>query len=303
MNRTVLITGAGGFLPGHAARAFREAEWRVVGVGRNELRDGRAVYDGFQLNQLGDVASIANVLEKFTPALIVHLAAPASVPASLKYPVADFDAHVAPTIRLFDAVRTAAPATRVMLISSAAVYGEPRSLPIREDAELAPLSPYGFHKLHQELLCDEYRVVHGIASTKVRIFSTFGEGLRRLAVWDIARRAIAGDTTVLGTGDEVRDYLYAGDIGDALVAIANDAPFDGSAINVAAGAGTTIRQLAEKIIALAGGGAPRFTGVTGAAMPARWIADTAKLHALGFAPRHHLDDALARTVAWIRANA
>ena len=92
-----------------------------------------------------------------------------------------------------------------------------------------------------------------------------------------------GTVTILGTGEEMRDYLYAGDVGRALVTLANKSPFQGEAVNVASGAGTTIATLAEKIFAALGiGDRPRFTGSIAPGNPLRWIAEVDSLHRLGF---------------------
>jgi nucleoside-diphosphate-sugar epimerase len=188
-----------------------------------------------------------------------------------------------------------------VLLSSAAVYGNPVHLPVSEAALAAPVSPYGFHKVMQETLVDEYHQVFGIPAVKARVFSTFGEGLRKLAVWEIARRALNGDTSVHGTGEEIRDYLYAGDVARALVAIAERGRFEGEAINVASGNGNSVRELANAIFdALNLGRSPEFDGVAPRGTPISWIADVTRLSSLGFAPTASLHDALRQTVDWIR---
>lgn len=304
MSRSVLITGAGGFLARHAAESFRASGWRVIGVGRTDPDRISGMYAAFQLDDLSDPARIASLIEKHTPEAVVHLAAPSSVPESLRRPLPDLQAHVLPTGRLLEAIRIAAVPARLLLVSSAAVYGQPETLPIREDAPLRPLSPYGFHKLQQELLCDEYLTVFGLQVLKARVFSTFGEGLRRLAVWDLTKRMLAGDTTVLGTGDEIRDYLYAADIGSAFRTIVERAAFDGSAINVASGERTTIAELARHIHDRLGVDAPlQFTGTAPAGLPMAWIADVSRLRALGWQPEGSRETGLDRTMEWIQRNA
>lgn len=304
MSRTVLITGAGGFLARHTAESFRAAGWRVLGVGRTDPDRISGLYAVFQLDDLSDAARIASLIEKHRPEAVVHLAAPSSVPESLRRPLSDLEAHVLPTARLLEAMRIAAVPARLLLVSSAAVYGQPETLPIREDAPLRPLSPYGFHKLQQELICDEYLTVFGTQVLKARVFSTFGEGLRRLAVFDLTARMLLGDTTVFGTGDEIRDYLYAADIGSAFRTIVENATFDGSAINVASGERTTIAELAEHIHQRLGVREPlTFTGTAPAGLPQAWIADVGRLRALGWQPAHTREAALDRTMEWIQRNA
>ncbi|HEX3071636.1 MAG TPA: SDR family oxidoreductase, partial [Thermoanaerobaculia bacterium] len=220
---------------------------------------------------------------------------------SIDDPLADLQAHIIPTANVLYALRRSSPGTRVLLISSAAVYGSPASLPISEDARLAPISPYGFHKLQQELLVDQYAALHGLRTCKARIFSTYGERLRRLAVWEIARRALAGNPEVLGTGEESRDYLDVTDAARAMVCIADRAPFEGEAINVASGGDVAVAAVAAEIFRLVGlPETPRFTGRTNPGNPIRWRADITRLLNLGCADAGaSWSSGLARTVEWI----
>jgi len=195
-------------------------------------------------------------------------------------------------------VRLAAVPTRVVLVSSAAVYGDPESLPVPEDAPLSPISPYGFHKLHQELLLREYVQLHGVNGCVARVFSTYGENLRRLAIWEMTRRALAGHHDVLGSGQETRDYLYAGDVGRALVVIAGKAT--GGAINVASGEEVSMREVAEKVYEAAGiRDQPHFTGEAMRGSPSHWRADVTRLNDLGFASPAW-SRGLYQTVRWIQ---
>ena len=77
MKQTALVTGAGGFLARHVAVAFRDAGWRVVGIGRSDSDGVASRYDNFQLDDLSETTRILTVLEKFAPAVVLHLAAPA----------------------------------------------------------------------------------------------------------------------------------------------------------------------------------------------------------------------------------
>lgn len=300
MSGTVLITGAGGFLAGHCAREFAGAGWRTVGVGRSDPNRQAGLFAVFHLNDLTAPERIAPILEAHGPDVVIHLAAPASVASSLRNPPADFHGQVDPAVALLEGVRVSASAARVLLVSSAAVYGNPAALPVSESAALAPISPYGFHKVHQELLFREYQAVHGVRTSVARVFSTYGENLRRLAAWDIARRALSGSREVLGRGDETRDYLYAGDLACALRAIAENGAFEGEAVNVGSGEQVSIRALAVRIFELLGmGGEPSFTGVVPTGNPSNWQADTTALAALG-APQFEWSRGLARTIEWIR---
>lgn len=301
MTDSVLITGAGGFLAGYAARAFGAAGWDCVGIGRSDPYGQAGLYSSFHTTDLESSDRMATLIDRYQPSVVLHFAGPASVAASMARPQADLRDHIGPIGNVLEGMRLAGRGSRFVLISSAAVYGNPQSLPVDEDAPLRPVSPYGFHKLMQETLVDEYHSVFGMPAVKARLFSTFGEGLRKLAVWEIARRAMSGDRTVHGTGDEVRDYLHAEVVAAALVAVVRNAAFAGEAINVASGRGTTIRELAELIFAALGiEAAPQFTGSAAREKPVAWIAGVGRLASLGFEVPDTRDALLRRTIEWIR---
>lgn len=299
MARSVLLTGGGGFLAGHFAASFASAGWGTVGVGRSD-RNGQALkFDAFHLFDLADLEPIVALVGDVRPDVIVHLAAPASVPESITDPLGDLLAHVTPTANVLEAIRRTSPSTRFLLISSAAVYGNPALLPVSEDAPLTPISPYGFHKVQQEFLVDQYAVLHGVRACKARVFSTYGERLRRLAVWEITRRALASDPEVYGTGEEGRDYLDVADVAIAVRCVAERADFCGEAINIASGEEVSIAALAAEIFRLVGlAGTPRFTGRALAGSPTRWCADVTRLRKLG-CPSASWSSGLKRTVNWI----
>ena len=308
MSRSILITGAAGFIGGYATERFNRAGWRLIGVDRREMGTfahlAKPNFDFYTQNDLTDERSIVALLNRHRPEACIHLAAPASVRASLENPREDFIAQTFPLFCLLEAIRLSEVSPRLLLVSSAAVYGNPDSLPISEQGKIIPISPYGFHKHHQERLLDEYHALYGLQVCKARVFSTYGPGLAHLAVWDITRRAIRGDYMVHGTGEETRDYLFVKDVASALSCIVENASFSGEAINVGSGEETPIITLAEKIYSALGLDAkPRLQNVQEiAGNPMRWRADVSRLSALGFEREVSLDAGIRSTVEWIKAN-
>jgi UDP-glucose 4-epimerase len=280
-----LVTGSHGFLGRWISAALEAAGWPVTGAGRPDHEIPSPEFD--------------RVLADARPTLVVHCAGPASVPASVEDPHADREASVSVTSELIDRLSRLSPQPRLVLISSAAVYGEPRALPIREDAPYAPISPYGRHRVECETLARSSVLPVAV----MRIFSAYGEGLRRQVLWDIAQRALAGGPIeLLGTGRESRDFVHASDVGRAVVVAATRAPFGGEAYNLAAGVETPISELAEMLTrALHVAGQPVFTGVGRSGDPARWLADISALRALGFEPQVSLAEGVTRYAAWVRA--
>jgi len=98
-----------------------------------------------------DSQILTPVLRNFSPTTIVHAAGPSSVNLSMARPLADFRRSVAGVHEVLEAARVACPQALVLFLSSAAVYGDPETLPVAESAPTRPLSPYGFHKLASEL--------------------------------------------------------------------------------------------------------------------------------------------------------
>ena len=304
--RVAVITGAAGFIGGYCAREFNRNGWRVVGIDRESLSSGSELPKylcHYELDNLADSDRLSAVFEKVAPSVIIHAAGPANVGRSFREPAIDFRDHVAPWSVVLEGIRRAALDVVVVLCSSAAVYGSPPDLPIRESTRVQPISPYGYHKLIKELLLQEYVSVFKVRGTAARIFSTFGPGLRQLAVWEITKRLMCGDFRLEGTGLETRDYLYIEDVAAALYCIGQSGPHGGEPINVASGLETEIGQLAGCLARECGYSDVEFAYESrpGIGKPSRWCADVTLLSRTGFVPIHSFGTALSQTVKWIRA--
>lgn len=294
------MTGAGGFLGGYVAREFRDQGWRVAGVdlvpesAMNGFSGDRYCQSSVTDPRMGDL------LAELRPDACVHCAGSASVPLSMQQPMADFQANALMTATLLEAIRTSAHSCAFVLLSSAAVYGSPDTLPIDEATRIAPISSYGFHKLMAEQLCREYAILHGVPAASARIFSAYGPGLKRQVLWDLCGKLLGGGEVLLqGTGAESRDFVHATDIARAVMAIVEGAEFKGEAYNVASGAETSISDLALRIVAaLQLERDVRFDGVLPAGIPSRWQADIDRLRGLGFRPRISIDEGVREFAAW-----
>ncbi len=282
-----LVTGANGFLGGYIADALAGAGHEVARAGRPEV----------------EVPSpeLARLVRERPPGLVVHCAGPASVAGSMEDPHRDFEGSVVVLSDLLELLRALPDPPRTLLLSSAAVYGEPRSLPIGEDAEPAPLSPYGFHRLACEVIAHEYHEIYGLPTAAMRIFSAYGEGLRRQILWDVCRRLLdEGEAELFGTGEESRDFVHASDVARAALAIADGGAFEGEHYNVASGRETTVAELAGLLARTLGldPGVITFSGKRRAGDPANWRADIARVAALGFEPRVPIEDGATAYARW-----
>jgi UDP-glucose 4-epimerase len=300
--KNVLITGAAGFLGRHTAKHFHDRGWSVAGVDsvtpENAPLADLSVYYNLHLPS----SELDGLLKKHAPDLCVHCAGRASVGLSISDPLSDFQTGPVLTFGLLNALRIHAPECRFLLLSSAAVYGNPATLPVRETDAVAPISPYGFHKRLCEQLCQEFTTVYGMRTASLRIFSAYGTGLRRQVIWDICRKALTERKLLLqGTGRESRDFIYVSDIASALEIAAKAAPMRGETYNLATGREVTISDLAHMILkALAIKGAPEFDGIVPEGTPLNWCADISSLTALGFSPSIELEQGIWSFVTWCR---
>lgn len=267
-----LVTGAHGLLGSAVCEALAAGGWTVAPAGRPQVQVPSPAFD--------------SLLRYARPGLVVHCAGPASVPASIEDPTADFEGSVGVLSALLDRLAALESAPRLVLISSGAVYGEPAWLPVSEDAPLEPISPYGHHRVACEQLAREHAEAGSVPAVSLRVFSAYGEGLRRQALWDICRKALEDDEVLLlGTGEESRDFVHARDVAQAVVVAARGAAFEGEAYNVGTGKETTIAELASLLVAALGVDKRiAFTGERRHGDPARWQADIERLAGLGYEP-------------------
>lgn len=222
----------------------------------------------------------------------------------MKNPREDFHVNTVLTLEMLDALRRYTPQTRFILLSSAAVYGNPASLPIKESARRQPISPYGFHKMQSEIIAEEFYTVYNIRTCSVRIFSAYGPDLRQQVLWDICRKAREGSVVSLsGTGNESRDFVHASDIAKGIAQVVPGAEFHGEAYNIASGREVRIRDLAGRlIVALGEDSELRFTGQPRLGDPLRWCADISRISQVGYHTTIRIEEGIDEYAAWFLAH-
>lgn len=301
--KTILITGVTGFIGRHIARLFNELGWSVIGLGMSTPENAPLAslekYHSLVLPSL----LLADLVQEVNPQICIHCAGRASVPLSVSQPYEDFTANVNSTFNLLDTLRLFSPKCRLVYLSSAAVYGNPKVLPISEVHKLAPISPYGFHKLICEQLCKEFFEIYGLKTASVRIFSAYGPGIRRQVVWDISHKILTQPVLSLqGTGLESRDFIHVQDVARAINLLVENAPFESETYNIASGQETTIKDLAGLIIKnLSKATSIEFDGIVPAGNPTNWKGDVDRISRLGFSPQISLEQGISVYSQWCRA--
>ncbi len=298
---TALIVGVAGFLGRYAAREFIRLGWRVVGLDIVPPENGPHGIIYFQMPLPSP--ELATLLRAESPQVCINAAGRASVPLSMENPADDFRDNAVLTFELLEALRRDAPHCRFLFLSSAAVYGNPMSLPVSESHAIMPLSPYGYHKRQGELLCEEFSKIYAVPTASLRLFSAYGPGLRRQVIWDMCERVfVTGALQLRGTGEESRDFIHAADVARALAMLATDAPCGGEIYNIASGREVSIAELAALVLAELGTDiVAQFDGAETPGQPRNWRADTARAASLGFTTSVVLEQGLSGVAAWCRA--
>jgi len=280
----VIVTGCRGFVGGLAGAHAAAHSHEVLGIGRSS--QAPLGWSGEYLQADVAEAALGSIIREWRPDLIFHGAGSASVANSIERPLDDLRASVISFANVLDGVRDSGLKPVILFPSSAAVYGNPSSLPVSESALANPISPYGFHKQAAELIAREYAHCHDLSIVIGRLFSVFGPTQRRLLVWELFAKAMSDSSELVlgGTGMETRDYLPGSVVVQRLFDLAEAARDSGPgvlAVNIASGCETSVRDLTELVMELTGRHKPIKTAQTGrAGDPSRWVADVSSLENL-----------------------
>lgn len=301
----VWITGAAGFIGAHLTRHFASRGVTCGGVGNPP---GLATADD-ELPEIWVPGSVSvDTLDRLAtltgvPACVFHLAGGASVGASLADPTLDFEKTVGGSQCLLEWLRYDAPTAKVVVASSAAVYGGGHGDAIGLDAPKRPCSPYGEHKLAVENLCRAHSDAYGREVAIVRFFSVYGAGLRKQLLWDIGcKLAKTGSANLGGTGEELRDWIEISDAVRLLEMAGEHASVSVPIFNGATGTGTAVRSIATGLAAALGcrQDAISFSGVRRPGDPVDLVARADSLMP-GFRPNVSLAAGIDRYASWFEA--
>lgn len=297
--QSVLVTGAAGFIGSAVVRALRSRGARVTGIGHGAWT-GDPGPDAVFIR--ADVTLEALRGSARRPDIVVHCAGPASVGASFGDPSEDFTRSVVTCHAVLDYMRQCAPQARLVLCSSAAVYGAGHAAPIPENAATQPVSPYGLHKDICERLVRFHARTWALQAVIVRLFSVYGEGLKRQLLWDASCKLSRGERSFSGGGDEVRDWIHVADAAEILVDAAAHASPEVPACNAGTGRGTRVRDALRDICrALGITERLEFDGMVRPGDPAYLVAAITRSESWGWAPKTTLSEGLVRYARWFSA--
>ena len=299
--RDIIITGVNGFIGSYAAKRCMEYNYNVIGTDINSVSTTEGIIYT-QLNLIDD--DIVELIKKYEPCAIIHCAGMADVKYSMKHPDSDFASNVMITRKILYSVKEHAPKTQFIFMSSASVYGNPPELPIREDFALNPISPYALHKVIVENICGYFIRQFNLDIRILRIFSTYGNGLKKQIFWDMGQKIkSSGCLKLFGTGRETRDFIHIDDLTKAIMLIMEAPKSDTYIFNVANGEEVKISEVAKLFCNKMGYSDEiiSFTQTARAGNPSNWCADISKIKKLGYQKTVSLSSGIEGYIAWLQS--
>lgn len=294
--KKLLVTGINGFI-GNAAKRFFDGRYDIYGIDAVGNDDGKTCIMDMRSEKL------TGLLAKIKPDIVIHAAGGSSVSLSVENPQKDFDSSVAVFYALLEGMRKANKESIIVFLSSAAVYGNPKKIPISENAGLTPISPYGLHKKMCEEMAAYYRSIYGMDIRILRIFSVYGQGLKKQIMWDMFQKYVrTGRIELFGTGREARDFIHIDDLMQILGIIINaDAGDEAFVLNVANGKAVTIREISNIFSELlCGENKVLFNNKERSGDPDVWEADISRISGLGYRKKILLEQGIKDYIEWVR---
>jgi len=314
---SILITGGAGYVGGAVVDHLIERGETVVVVDNLSRSPDSGLPDGipFYRADIGDREAITGIVRDHSVDACLHFAGLIAVGESVEQPGLYFEQNVSQTIELLDTLATHG-VRKVVFSSSAAVYGEPRQVPIPEDHPHRPTSPYGSTKSIVEQVLTQYDLTGMIRSVSLRYFNAAGAAPGRserhlpethlipLAI--DAALALRDPLTVFGTdydtpdGTAVRDYVHVVDLADAHLRALGYLRGDGATdvFNLGNGEGYSVMQVIESVSRVAKREVPFVLGARRAGDPPVLVASSDRAQqTLGWVPQHPELDAIVSS-AW-----
>jgi UDP-glucose 4-epimerase len=302
----ILVTGGAGFIGSHIVDRL-VANGHTVDVLDN-LTSGRRerLHPSARLHvcDLRD-ARLDAVFAASRPEIVVHVAAQAAVPRSVADPIFDASVNVLGTIALLEACRRADVRRAIYTSTGGAGYGETDVLPTPEDHPLRPASPYGVSKITAERYLECWAGLTTARTLTLRLANIYGprqDPAGEAGVIAIfTSRLLAGEPCIVnGDGEQTRDYVYVGDVADAVVLGVRAEDATGT-VNIGTGVETTVNELHRRLARLAGVNRPAEHASAKPGEQRRSVLDASRAkRLLGWSATTTLDKGLEQTVTWFR---
>ncbi len=304
----ILVTGGAGFIGSHIVDRLILEGFDVVVVDDLSTGNKRNLNPKAEF-YAGDICSKSDlevIFSEHNIKRIIHEAAQVSVVSSVRDPFFDAHTNVLGTVNLLECAREYEVEKLVFASSGGAVYGEPKSLPLKEDHCIAPLCPYGLTKYVAEEYLKLYNRLYGLDYTVLRYSNVYGprqDPFGEAGVISIFIDRLLGDIqpTIFGDGDQTRDFVYVGDVAEANLLAVQKKNMPENIFNIATGVQTSVNALFDLLKTATGASTdpvfeePRKGEVRFCAL------DIEKAKSvLGWTPKADIEKGLMETVSYFR---
>ena len=299
----ILVTGGMGFQGTHLVEALAAHghEVSVLNTPTKQAHENERYIAGKAQIIWGSITD-PEIIEKSirNKDIVFHLGARINVDESIQDPWGTLRVNIEGTHNVLEAVRKSG--VRMIHASTCEVYGKPEVVPIKENAELRPHSPYAASKTAADRLAFAYFKTYGVRVTIARPFNVFGERQKEHSFGAVipifVGRAMRGEPLkVFGSGLQTRDYIHVDDVVQGYLTILNHPELDGEVVNMGRGVGVSVKTLAERIASEFSATVNYVDARPGEASD--MIADSTKMMTLtNWRPQIDFDTGLKRYIEW-----
>jgi UDP-glucose 4-epimerase len=303
-NKTVLVTGGAGFIGSHLVdRLIKEGHKVIVvdnlSTSQEENLNPKAKFYKVDIRN----SKLSRVFEKEKPDTVFHFAAQISVKESEKDPLNDAGINILGALNVFENCRKY-KIKKIIFASSAAIYGDVKIFPAKENCLENPLSPYGIAKLISEKYLNYFYNVYGLPFTALRFANVYGprqnsKGEAGVIAIFCDKMLSKGKPIIYGSGRQTRDFIFVGDVVEAnLLALEKN---NVGIFNIGTGKETNINDIFRKLKVLTDSNCQEIHKYIQSTEPKRSRLDYQKAKKeMGWQPRYSLDKGLKETIKWFK---
>ncbi|MBS7631723.1 SDR family NAD(P)-dependent oxidoreductase [Candidatus Bathyarchaeota archaeon] len=311
--KRILVTGGAGFIGSHLTEELLRQGHSVIvldnlssGILNNLPKHKRLT---FVEGDIRDFDLVDKLVKRSD--MVFHLAE--YIPTTMSYgsghvvkysidaPLQDFDVSARGTLIVLNSAKKYG--RKFIFTSTAAVYGG-ANFPLKEDFQPIPASPYGASKLCAEEYVRLYYRIYGLPTSIARLFNVYGPKQSKYVMYDVLLKLKQNQfyLEMLGTGDEIRDFVYVDDVVKALILIAQDEFATGEVYNVGSGKPIRINEMIHIMLELLGiRPEVKFAGSSWKGDVKNLIADISKISMIGYRPECSLSKGLVKLINWFKS--
>ena len=308
----IFLTGGCGFIGSHIAHELVKQKYQTIIVDNlskgslDRINDIRDLVEFYKVD-LRDIDELREVFPKDDDVFVIHTAAQVSVHKSVEDPSYDAANNIFGTLNLLNISREFGNVKRFIHFSSAAIYGNPKYVPIDENHPKNPISPYGISKLTSEYYAINYGTLYNLNVVAIRPFNVYGPGQNpddpyAGVITVFVSRILDDKPPIVYGGYQTRDFVNVKDVVSSVLLAMKKLDVRGESFNIASGSEISIKELAELLLMVSGKQnlKPIIEDLRAGDI-IRSVASIEKAKKLlGYTPRISLKDGLKEVVEWMR---